>query len=299
MAKISPVKAADVFYGDAAVETTEGNPSTETNPIDDSEAPAEIIPEDVLLQYFGSVDIAPSPSSPVGIHRERVEETLSKGISTSKKEFHALRTSLFRLSKEAKDSPVLATAYNDMALALSDLFTLHKTAKDSHDEAPLDYPLNSLANYEEVVPVFTPCVRVANIFRSQSHANIGRRSSASNVALAQKLFAEAIGAYVIIFAWCGSVAVYKLVDDESITLSGISMTWGAVVMVMVMVYSMAQVSGAHFNPAVTLIFTIFRRFPLKLFAAMPTSPTLYLKESQKRHSSMFIQDKNAKKYGKK
>ncbi|KAJ8544836.1 hypothetical protein K7X08_017419 [Anisodus acutangulus] len=38
------------------------------------------------------------------------------------------------------------------------------------------------------------------------------------------------------------------------------MTWGAVVMV----YSMAQVSGAHFNPAVTLIFTVFRRFPLKL-----------------------------------
>ncbi|KAK4360599.1 hypothetical protein RND71_019551 [Anisodus tanguticus] len=105
-------------------------------------------------------------------------------------------------------------------------------------------------------------VRAANIFRSQSHANIGRRSSASNVALAEKLFAEAIGAYVIIFAWCGSVAMYKLVDDESITLSGISMTWGAVVMVMV--YSMAQISGAHFNPAVTLIFTIFRRFPLKL-----------------------------------
>lgn len=39
-------------------------------------------------------------------------------------------------------------------------------------------------------------------------------------------------------------------------------TWGAVVMVMV--YSRAQVSGAHFNPAVTLIFTIFRHFPWKL-----------------------------------
>ncbi|XP_059298444.1 probable aquaporin NIP-type [Lycium ferocissimum] len=102
----------------------------------------------------------------------------------------------------------------------------------------------------------------ANIFRSQSVPNVGRRSSASNVALAQKLFAEAIGAYVIIFAWCGSVAMYKLVDDESITLSGISMTWGAVVMVMV--YSMGQVSGAHFNPVVTIIFSIFRRFPWKL-----------------------------------
>ncbi|MCD7455610.1 hypothetical protein HAX54_028775 [Datura stramonium] len=64
------------------------------------------------------------------------------------------------------------------------------------------------------------------------------------------------------FAWCGSVAMYKIQDDESVTFGGISMTWGTVVMVMV--YSMAQVSGAHFNPAVTLIFTIFHRFPWKL-----------------------------------
>ncbi|PHU24851.1 putative aquaporin NIP-type [Capsicum chinense] len=106
-------------------------------------------------------------------------------------------------------------------------------------------------------------MEAANIFGSQSHTNIGlRRSSASNVALAQKLFAEAVGAYVIILAWCGSVTMYKLLDDESIEFGGINMTWGVVVMVMV--YSMAQVSGAHFNPLVTLIFTIFRRFPWKL-----------------------------------
>ncbi|KAK4364317.1 hypothetical protein RND71_015675 [Anisodus tanguticus] len=37
-------------------------------------------------------------------------------------------------SKETKDSPVLATAYNDMALSLNDLLALHKKAKDSHDE---------------------------------------------------------------------------------------------------------------------------------------------------------------------
>ncbi|KAK4342505.1 hypothetical protein RND71_038321 [Anisodus tanguticus] len=66
---------------------------------------------------------------------ERVEESLSRGIPTSKEEFHALRVSLFRLSKEAKDSPVLATAYNDMDLDLNDLFALHKMAKDNHDEA--------------------------------------------------------------------------------------------------------------------------------------------------------------------
>ncbi|KAK4338996.1 hypothetical protein RND71_040458 [Anisodus tanguticus] len=60
---------------------------------------------------------------------------MSWGIPTSKEEFYALRASLFRLSKEANDSPVLATAYNDMFLAINDLFSLHKMTKDSHDEA--------------------------------------------------------------------------------------------------------------------------------------------------------------------
>ncbi|KAK4342675.1 hypothetical protein RND71_038491 [Anisodus tanguticus] len=134
--KISPVEAAEDFYADAAVEEmARDNPSTEANPADDSEVLVEIVPKDVLLQYFGSVDIAPAQSSPVSIHRERVDESLAKGIPTSKKEFHALRASLFRLSKETENSPILATAYNDMALALNNLFALHKMAKNNHDEA--------------------------------------------------------------------------------------------------------------------------------------------------------------------
>ncbi|KAJ8564552.1 hypothetical protein K7X08_001012 [Anisodus acutangulus] len=142
-AKISHVETAGDFYDDAVVEEMAGdNPPTEANPTDDSEVPVEIVPEDVFLQYFGSLDIAPVPSSPVGIHRERVDESLAKGIPTSKEEFHALRASLFRLLKETKDSPILAATYNDMdlalndlALVLNDLFALHKMTKDSHDKA--------------------------------------------------------------------------------------------------------------------------------------------------------------------
>ncbi|KAK4380552.1 hypothetical protein RND71_002414 [Anisodus tanguticus] len=111
------------------------DPSAEASPINDSEAPVEVIPEDVFLQYFGSADIVPSPSSPIGVYEERVEEFLAKGIPTSKKELHALRTSLFRLSKEARDSPALAAAYNDIALALDNLFSSYKAPKDSRDEA--------------------------------------------------------------------------------------------------------------------------------------------------------------------
>ncbi|KAK4348251.1 hypothetical protein RND71_034590 [Anisodus tanguticus] len=133
-AKISPVEAAGDFYADAA-EMARDNPSTEANPADDSKVPFEIVLEDVFLQYFGSVNVAPAPSFPVCIHQERVDESSVKGIPTSKEEFHSLRASLFRLSKETNDSPILATTYNDMDLSLNDLFSLHKMAKDSHDEA--------------------------------------------------------------------------------------------------------------------------------------------------------------------
>ncbi|KAK4341021.1 hypothetical protein RND71_039522 [Anisodus tanguticus] len=55
-----------------AVETAGDNPSAETHPTNDSKVPTEIIPEDVLLRYFGSVDIASLLASPIGIHRDRV-----------------------------------------------------------------------------------------------------------------------------------------------------------------------------------------------------------------------------------
>lgn len=101
-----------------------------------------------------------------------------------------------------------------------------------------------------------------NIRTSQSNtSNTGSCSSPSVVAVAQKLIAEAIGTYFIIFAGCGSVAVNKLYD-ESITFPGICVTWGLIVMVMI--YSVGHVSGGHFNTAVTITFTIFRRFSWKI-----------------------------------
>ncbi|KAK4370153.1 hypothetical protein RND71_009628 [Anisodus tanguticus] len=72
-------------------------------------------------------------TSYTGATVERVEESLARGIPTTKEELHALRASLLRLSKETTDSPALASTYNDMALALTDLFAYRMT-KDSLDE---------------------------------------------------------------------------------------------------------------------------------------------------------------------
>lgn len=75
-----------------------------------------------------------------------------------------------------------------------------------------------------------------------------------------QVIAEILGTYFIIFAGCGSVVVNKLYDG-TVTFPGICVVWGLIVMVMV--YSLGHISGAHFNPAVTIAFAIYRHFPLK------------------------------------
>ncbi|GAB4827943.1 hypothetical protein Ancab_034828 [Ancistrocladus abbreviatus] len=84
--------------------------------------------------------------------------------------------------------------------------------------------------------------------------------SPSIVTLAQKLIAEVKGTYFVIFAGCGSVVMNKLYN-ETVTFPEICVTWGLIVMVMA--YFVGHISGAHFNPAVTITFVIFKRFPFK------------------------------------
>ncbi|KAF8029260.1 hypothetical protein BT93_E1818 [Corymbia citriodora subsp. variegata] len=76
----------------------------------------------------------------------------------------------------------------------------------------------------------------------------------------QKLIAEVFGTYFLIFAGCGAVAT-NLNNDKVVTLPGISIVWGLAVMVLV--YSVGHISGAHFNPAVTIAFATCKRFPWK------------------------------------
>ncbi|KAB1211285.1 putative aquaporin NIP-type [Morella rubra] len=65
-------------------------------------------------------------------------------------------------------------------------------------------------------------------------------SSASIVTMSQKLIAEVIGTYFVIFAGCGSVAVNKIYG--SITFPGICVTWGLIVTVPL--YIAAQLMGS-------------------------------------------------------
>lgn len=76
----------------------------------------------------------------------------------------------------------------------------------------------------------------------------------------QKIIAETLGTYFLIFAGCAAVVV-NADKDKVVTLPGISIVWGLAVMVMV--YSVGHISGAHFNPAVTIAFASCKRFPWK------------------------------------
>lgn len=84
----------------------------------------------------------------------------------------------------------------------------------------------------------------------------------------KKYVAELIGTFAIVF--CGTGAI--VIDQESngsVTHVGIAMTFGLIVMAMI--YALGDISGAHFNPAVSIAFVIAKKFELKQLLPYITS----------------------------
>jgi MIP family channel proteins len=71
------------------------------------------------------------------------------------------------------------------------------------------------------------------------------------------LVAELIGTFALVFAGAGAV----MVDAKTHALGhvGVAITFGLVIMVMI--YAVGHISGAHFNAAVTFAFALSRHFP--------------------------------------
>ena len=73
----------------------------------------------------------------------------------------------------------------------------------------------------------------------------------------QKLVAEFIGTFMLVFVGCGAI-VADATTGGVLGHVGVSLAFGLVVMVMI--YATGHISGAHFNPAVTLAFAVVGRF---------------------------------------
>ena len=75
-----------------------------------------------------------------------------------------------------------------------------------------------------------------------------------------KSLAECLGTFIMVFAGCAAI----IVNDQTGTLShvGVSLVFGLVVMAMI--YSIGNISGAHINPAVTIAFFLSGRLNAQL-----------------------------------
>ena len=77
--------------------------------------------------------------------------------------------------------------------------------------------------------------------------------------LNRKLAAEFIGTYILVFAGCGAIVVETLTG--TLGHIGIALTFGFIVSALI--YTFGHISGAHFNPAVTISFALFDEFNKK------------------------------------
>jgi aquaporin NIP len=76
----------------------------------------------------------------------------------------------------------------------------------------------------------------------------------------KKYLAELLGTYALVFAGTGAIVIDQQTHG-SITHVGIAITFGLVIMSMI--YTFGDISGAHLNPAVSIAFTIAKKFPVK------------------------------------
>jgi len=100
--------------------------------------------------------------------------------------------------------------------------------------------------------------------------------------LGQKCLAELVGTYLLVFLGCGAVHASVLTGAQS-GLWQVAIVWG--VAIMLAIYTVGAISGAHINPAITVAFAVWDGFPWRsvipyvlaqLIGAFFAAATLYV-----------------------
>lgn len=103
-----------------------------------------------------------------------------------------------------------------------------------------------------------------------------------------RLAAEAIGTFWLVFGGCGSAVLAAAFPQVGIGLLGVSFAFGLTVLTMA--YAIGHISGCHLNPAVSVGLVIGKRFPAsdlpgyigaQVLGAVLGAGTLYLIASGK------------------
>lgn len=103
-----------------------------------------------------------------------------------------------------------------------------------------------------------------------------------------RLAAEAIGTFWLVFGGCGSAVLAAAFPQVGIGLLGVSFAFGLTVLTMA--YAIGHISGCHLNPAVSVGLVVCKRFPAsdlpgyigaQVLGAILGAGTLYLIASGK------------------
>ena len=106
--------------------------------------------------------------------------------------------------------------------------------------------------------------------------------------MTQKLSAEFLGTFWLTFGGCGSAVLAAAFPQLGIGFAGVALAFGLTVLTMA--YAVGNISGGHFNPAVTVGLAVAGRFPtasvvpyvvVQVVAAVVAAGVLYLVASGK------------------